>query len=285
MIELSSRSYAKVNLFLYVTDKRLDGYHNIYTLFLPISIYDTITITRSAKLSLRSNRSELELLGEDNIIIKTDRILRRDYGLTYNYDIELIKTIPIGAGLGGGSSNAATYLKLVNEAASLNLSVQSMESIMLELGSDTVYFLDPQPKLAYGRGELLSSINLNIKLYLLIINPNIEISTRSIYSSDMLLLTDLQSIYIINENEVLDSFDNILNLMHNDLEPVVVATYKEISDLIDSLNSYDNHSKAIMTGSGSTVFSVYDSETKRDSALNYIKDIYPNYYIQSATVI
>jgi len=280
---LSSRSYAKINLFLYVTDKRLDGYHNIYTLFLPIDIYDTISISRSTSLSLKSNRSEL--LGDDNIIIRTDRILRRDYGLTYNYDIDLIKTIPIGAGLGGGSSNAATYLKLVNEEASLNLSIRSMELIMLELGSDTVYFLDPKPKIAYGRGELLSTINLNVALYLLIINPNIEISTKSIYNSSMLLLTDLKSIYTISENEVIDKFDNILNLMHNDLEHVAVSIYPEISDIIDSLNSYDSHSKSIMTGSGSTVFSIYDSETKRDNALNYIKGIYPNYYIQSASII
>ena len=283
MSSLSAKSYAKINLFLYITGKRQDGYHDIYTLFLPIDIHDTLTIEKAENLEFRSNNSTLQL-NDDNIIIKTDTILRNEYGLDINYDIYLDKHIPIGAGLGGGSSNAATYLKLVNKDSSLNLSDEQMVSIMERVGSDTVFFLDPKPKLGYGRGEILESIDFKVELFLLIINPNICISTKEVYCSKTLQLTDFKTIDSINESYI-SSYSEILQLMHNDLERVVLPMNSVISDIIEKLNGYDVNSKALMSGSGSTIFSVYESSKSRDRAVSYISSMYPDFYIKEASII
>ncbi len=283
MSSLSAKSYAKINLFLYITGKREDGYHDIYTLFLPIDIYDTVTIKRASHLEFRSNNSTLQL-NDDNIIIKTDTILRNEYGLDINYDIYLDKHIPIGAGLGGGSSNSATYLKLVNEDSSLNLSDEQMISIMERVGSDTVFFLNPKPKLGYGRGEILESIDFKVELFLLIINPNIFISTKEVYGSKTLQLTDFKTIDSIKEN-CISSYSEILQLMYNDLERVVFPISSIISDIIEELNRYNINSRALMSGSGSTIFSVYKSINERDEALSFISGKYPEFYIKEASVI
>ena len=283
MSSLSAKSYAKINLFLYITGKREDGYHDIYTLFLPIDIHDTLTISRASNLEFRSNNGTLQL-NDDNIIIKTDTILRNEYGLDISYSIYLDKHIPIGAGLGGGSSNAATYLKLVNEDSSLNLSDEQMISIMERVGSDTVFFLDPKPKLGYGRGEILESIDMKVELFLLIVNPNIFISTKEVYGSKILQLTDFKTIDSIKEN-CISSYSEILQLMHNDLERVVFPVNSTVGDIIEELNGYTVNSRALMSGSGSTIFSVYKSINERDEALSFISGKYPEFYIKEASVI
>ncbi len=280
---ISAKSYAKINLFLYVTGKRQDGYHDIYTLFLPIDIHDVLTIKRAEKLEFRSNNNTLQL-NDDNIIIKTDTILRNEYGLDISYSIDLDKHIPIGAGLGGGSSNAATYLKLVNTDSSLNLTDAQMISIMERVGSDTVFFLDPKPKLGYGRGEKLEDIDFKVGLFLLIINPNIFISTKEVYCSKTLQLTDFKTIDIINES-CISNYIDVMRLMHNDLERVVLPVNLIINDIIEKLNNYDDNSKALMSGSGSTIFSVYESQESCSKAVSYISSIYPDFYIKEASVI
>ena len=145
---------AKVNLFLYVLGKRADGYHDIFTLFYPVSIYDTLSIQKSDKTTLTcSNKNIPE--DDNNIIIKTHNILKEKYNLQDNFNITLEKNIPFGAGLGGGSSNAAYYLKAINEISGLCLNYEQMAEIMAEVGSDTVFFLKNIPQLAYGRGTEL----------------------------------------------------------------------------------------------------------------------------------
>lgn len=283
MSSLSAKSYAKINLFLYITGKREDGYHDIYTLFLPIDIHDILTIERAENLEFRSNNSTLQL-NDDNIIIKTDTILRNEYGLDISYSIYLDKHIPIGAGLGGGSSNAATYLKLVNTDSSLNLSEADMISIMARVGSDTVFFLDPKPKLGYGKGEILEQIDFKVELFLLVINPNIFISTKEVYCSNTLQLTDFKTIDSINES-CISSYSEVMQLMYNDLERVVLPTNSTIRDIIEELNGYDVNSRALMSGSGSTIFSVYSSSKSRDEAVSYISSKYPDFYIKEASII
>lgn len=173
---------AKVNLFLYVLGRRPDGYHDIFTLFYPVSIYDTLYVQKSDKTILTCSNKDIPE-DDNNIIIKTHNILKEKYNLQDNFNIRLEKNIPFGAGLGGGSSNAAYYLKAVNEISGLCLSYEQMTEIMAMVGSDTVFFLKNIPQLASGRGIELSPAPLLPKLYFIIINPNIYVSTKEIYNS------------------------------------------------------------------------------------------------------
>ena len=267
---------AKVNLFLYVLGRRHDGYHNIYTLFYPVSIYDTLSIQKADITTLTcSNKNIPE--NADNIIIKTHNILKEKYNLHDNFHITLEKNIPFGAGLGGGSSNAAYYLKAVNEISSLSLSYEQMAEIMAMVGSDTVFFLKNIPQLASGRGIDLSPAPKLPELYFIIINPNIYVSTKEIYNSENLELTKLNTINIKKEY----TFNELKSIMKNDMQQAVFSIHKQVEDIVYFLNT-ETAGFALMSGSGSTVFAVYPDKQTQEEAYNKAKNNFKTYFIEKA---
>lgn len=268
---------AKVNLFLYVLGKRPDGYHNIFTLFYPISLYDKLIIEKSDKTEIICSQKDIPL-DDNNIIIKTHNILREKYNLNDNFKIELIKNIPSGAGLGGGSSDAANYLKAVNEISRLGLDYHKMAEIMAQVGSDTVFFLKDIPQLAKGRGTELSAAPKLPELYFLIVNPNIHVSTKEIYNSKNLELTNPNTINMIKKEY---TFEELKSIMKNDMQKAVFLMHKEVKDIVDFLNNYTN-GIALMSGSGSTVFAVYPDKSSQEEAFNKAKNNYKTYFIEKA---
>lgn len=277
---LSANSNAKINLFLYVLGKRDDGYHNIYSLFAPIDLSDTITITPCDKTIIVCNKKYIPV-DNKNIILQVDNILRKDYGITTNFHIELIKRIPVGAGLGGGSSNAATYLNLVLQSEGIDLPIEEKEKIMLQVGSDTLFFLYNKPALVAGRGEISSFINISSKCYVLIIYPNKHISTKNIYSSKDLLYSNKENLPFIDKNI---SYNEIKNIMKNDLEVPVFKMYPYIKEVIESINQKGN-GVALMSGSGSTVFGLYDDENLLDEDYDFFSNRYKDFFIKKAKII
>lgn len=277
---LSANSNAKINLFLYVLGKRDDGYHNIYSLFAPIDLSDTITITPCDKTIIVCNKKYIPV-DNKNIILQVDNILRKDYGITTNFHIELIKRIPVGAGLGGGSSNAATYLNLVLQSKGIDLPIEEKEKIMLQVGSDTLFFLYNKPALVAGRGEISSFINISSKCYVLIIYPNKHISTKNIYSSKDLLYSNKENLPFIDKNI---SYNEIKNIMKNDLEVPVFKMYPYIKEVIESINQKGN-GVALMSGSGSTVFGLYDDENLLNEDYDFFSNRYKDFFIKKAKII
>lgn len=261
VVNYSAASRAKLNLFLHVTGKRADGYHNIYTLFCGIDFSDIITISPSKSRFLETTGIKIPI-GEDNIIIKVDNILRTGYGLKENYKITVNKRIPVGAGLGGGSSNACTYLQLVNEAAGLGLSFEEKHNILAQVGSDAPFFLYLPAAIGSGRGDLLTPFNIKKKLHFLLINPGIFVSTASVYNDAKLRLTTKEDLpKILN----LDNVEEVAALMSNDLQAAVFAGYPVLPQLCADLEKA-GAIKAIMSGSGSTVFGIFHDERSRDTA-------------------
>lgn len=277
---LAFKCPAKVNLFLHITGKRQDGYHNIYTLFCPISLYDIITLEKSDRTTLTCSNKDIPV-DSSNLILKTHNILQNNYGLKDNFKIHLEKNIPTGAGLGGGSSNAANYLSNANKISNLNLTYNQMAEIMASIGSDTVFFLHNKPALASGRGEIIEEYIELPQLYLLIINPNIFISTKEIYSSPNLKYTSINSLDKIKKTYI---FEELNSIMKNDMQNVVFNTCKEVKDIVDFLNNKTN-GIALMSGSGSTVFAVYENENQRDFAYNLAKEQYKTYLIEKAAIV
>lgn len=277
---ISAKSNAKINLFLYVTGKRNDGYHNIYSYFAPINLYDTITITPNIKTILSCNKKYIPLT-DKNIILKVDKILRKDYGLTTNFHIQLIKRIPVGAGLGGGSSNAATYLNLANQTAGLNLSMKDKEHIMAQVGSDTIFFLHNKPAIVTGRGENIECNDYLEKHYLLLIYPNIFIPTKNIYSHSNLQYTNENDLPIVKSKL---SYNDLTAIMKNDLENPVFSMYDEIKILVDNINENGN-GKGLMSGSGATVYGLYKNIDLLNIDFEYFTNKYPSYFIKKAEII
>lgn len=258
---------AKINIGLNITEKRPDGYHNLETVFYPIGLCDILDIQVSDACSDYSfSGSGIAIAGdpEDNLIIKAYRLLQEEFNLA-PIDISLIKQIPFGAGLGGGSSDAAFTLKILNELFQLQLSVDQLENYAVKLGADCPVFIQNKAVFATGIGNIFKPSELSLAGYFLIlVKPDIHISTPEAYS----LVTPMQPTTSLQE-DILKPVSEWKNLIKNDFEISVFTKYPAIADIKQEL--YESGAiYASMSGSGSSVYGLFEKEpTLPDSFENY----------------
>ena len=249
---------AKINLGLNIVAKRSDGFHNIETVFLPIDAKDILEIIISDNKSIEVDFSTtgLHIAGEnkDNLCVKAYHLLKKKYDLP-NIKLHLHKTIPMGAGLGGGSANGAFTLQLLNEKFSLNLSINQLLNYALELGSDCPFFIVNKPCFASSRGETLEPIQLSLDAYqLLIVNPQIHISTAWAFGK----ITPQHPVKSIQQI-IQQPIETWKDELKNDFELPVLNEYLTIKNIKENL--YQNNAiYAAMTGTGSTVFGIFKKE-------------------------
>ncbi len=245
---------AKINLGLHVLNKRKDGFHEIESCLYPIPLCDILEIIPADETKFLQTGIDLPNSNEKNICQKAYDLLAANYKIPPVY-IHLRKQIPIGAGLGGGSSDAAFVLKGLNELFSLNISQLNLASFAAELGSDCPFFITSLPCLVSGRGEVISPSNIDLSgKFLVLINPNIHISTKEAYA-------------LINPKQPVGDLEEILSDKQNDWKSTLVndfqvpisEKYPIISETIDFLYEKGAY-YAAMSGSGSTVFGLFDSE-------------------------
>lgn len=256
MFEYNFKSPAKINLGLNIINKRDDGFHNIETIFYPLNLSDELIFTESNKFIFASNDENLNK-EKTNLITKAKELLEFATQEKLNVRIELIKNIPIGAGLGGGSSNAATTLLALNELFNLDLSNQILNQLALQLGSDVPFFINPVPLFAESRGEILYPINFKLDKYLLIVNPGIHIATKWAFSlikpnnpqSSLKSFIDKESCCI----------KDIMKIASNDFEKIVFEHFPEIKEIKEKMFEF-GASYSMMTGTGSTVWAMFDDE-------------------------
>ncbi|MFT6834930.1 MAG: 4-diphosphocytidyl-2-C-methyl-D-erythritol kinase [Francisellaceae bacterium] len=248
---LTLNSYAKINLFLHITGKREDGYHNLQTIFQFIDLKDTLTfyINNTDTMSINSNLKICADI-EDNLIYKAAQLIKPHANKISGYDISIKKNIPMGAGLGGGSSNAATTLLALNQLWQCNLNKQELIHIANKLGADVPIFLHGQTCWAEGTGNIFSKINIT-EQYILLIKPQIHISTKTLFNH-----LDLKKTYKpITPNEY-----NYITT-NNAFEDIVRKENTELSNQLDKLSP---HNKFRMTGTGSCFFILSDNKTELD---------------------
>ena len=268
MVKTEVKASAKINIGLYVTEKRQDGYHNIETIFYPINLYDILTFEDSDYFSFSSNLKSLPF-DSTNLIIQAKNLLEDYSGEKLNVKIFLDKRIPLGAGLGGGSSDAAVTLVKLNELSGLNLSTNEIFDLALRLGSDIPFFLNPQPSFASGRGEYLQSQLIHLDLPLVIVNPGIMISTKWAYSQ---IQPDIPN-FNLKEIGVLDWEHLRLynNKIMNVFEKPVFEKYPLIKE-IKSLHYKLGAVFSLMSGSGSTVYGIYSDAERALTAIRILKE-------------
>jgi 4-diphosphocytidyl-2-C-methyl-D-erythritol kinase len=259
-------SFAKINIFLNINGKRTDGYHDLQTLFAQVDLSDIITLQKSDKTELICNIPDIPT-DSSNLIIKVKNILDNEYGLKKNYRIELDKSIPAGGGLGGGSSNAAAFLKAVNNDAELGLSYDQMAKILGLIGSDTVYFLHDKPCYAESRGEVIVGEVTLPSAPILLINPNIHVPTGEIFRDGNLKLTEKRD---LTRMPIVIGYDELCTMLVNDLERVVLPKHPILQALKTALLE-SGADATLMSGSGSTVFGIYKTDDDLESAYNIIK--------------
>lgn len=245
---------AKLNLFLHVVGKRPDGYHLLESLFVPIDWADTL------HLELRSDgalhRHDLsEPLPADDLCLRAARALQAGSGCTLGADISVLKAVPSGAGMGGGSSDAATVLIGLNRLWNLNLRREQLMALGLKLGADVPFFLGHGPAFVQGVGELLSPVTLP-SLRLAVVKPRDSLPTAAIFGSPLLRRSNPQAIVAGSFADTFESTCNALSKAwrsaRNDLEPSAKAQSSEIEEALQLLSTAFGNSR--MTGSGSAVF-------------------------------
>lgn len=280
MNSISLKSYGKVNIFLHILGKRPDGFHELYTLFSKISLYDTLNISKSAEQKIICNKPHIPT-DESNIISKVHNILCDDYGVTQNFTTELIKNIPDGGGLGGGSSNGAVYLNGVCEILGLKMSIETKTEIMARVGSDTAFFLHDQPMIGTGRGEILTPYGKLPKCSLLLVNPRVHVPTGKVFSSENLKLTKKEE---VNRMRHISDYGEYGDILCNGMEEAVFELYPVVKEAKEALVEA-GADFSLMSGSGATVYGIFKSDKPAAKAADEINRKHPDWDVYMTELI
>ena len=251
----------KINFGLNIIQKRADGYHDLQTVFYPLQIHDALEIIQSSNADTNSfcefstSGLKIEGLPATNLCLKAFEILKKDFPQLPEIKMHLLKKIPIGAGLGGGSADGAFTLQLLNKKFHLNLSINQLINYALQLGSDCPFFICNKPCFGSGRGEILEEIKINLeKYYIVIINPAVHINTAWAFSQ-IIPQQPQKSIREIILQPIATWKENLIN----DFEKPVTENYPEIKFIKEQFYKC-GAIYASMSGSGSTIFGVFENQ-------------------------
>ena len=273
MDSLTIKSFAKVNVGLQIRNKRSDGFHNIHTIFQELELHDTMVLgLQDSGCGFTSNVSWLHN-DASNLCFKAWNSLSEYYNIG-GISIDLIKNIPAGSGLGGGSSNAASVMKGLVELYKLDISQKDLQSIAISLGADVSFFLNGGLQQGDGIGEKLTRLpGLINGIYLLIV-PDFEISTDWAYKSYKNFLDGDKD--QVNFASFLSRDVIPFEFFENDFESIVVPAYPEIGEIKKRLEAYGSRF-ASLSGSGSTVYGIFDEESNAISAESYFSSKYTTF--------
>ena len=249
---------AKINLGLRILSKRPDGYHNIETVFYPINLCDALEIVPATKRKTTFTQTGISIEGkpEDNLVVKAYHLLKEDFDLP-EVAIYLRKQIPPGSGLGGGSSDAAFMIKLLNDFAGLKLSVEQMEEYAVRIGADCPFFIQNKPVFAEETGNIFSPVPVSLQTYHFVVAiPPVSVSTKEAYAQVKPRQPEvsLQEIIRLPVQEW-------KNHLINDFEPCVFAQYPIIEEFKKRFYA-EGALYASMSGSGSAVYGIFDKQVK-----------------------
>ena len=290
MMKITAKSFAKINLFLEIISKNANNYHIIDSLMAFIDIYDVIEVKKSSQ---QKSKIDLEIVGEqdlqflgkknDNILIKTTNLMAKKFNFVPNIEIKLKKNIPIAAGLGGGSSNAATLIEILIKLYNLKISKQELQEVAIEIGSDVPFCLHKKIAKIGGIGEKITNIEINQpQLHLLIINPKIPVDTGKIFQNYQLPENNKQNNKQNNQESDLIS---IIQGRKNHLQLVAEEFCPQIRKILENLRLQRNIISAKLSGSGATCFGVFDKKNDLEVAFYNLKAIFPEFYIKKSYLL
>lgn len=257
---------AKINLGLNVVNKRPDGYHNIETIFYPIPVKDALEVVAATEDSFSQTGIKVDGEASDNLVMRALRLLRESYDIP-PLEIHLLKAIPFGAGLGGGSADAAFMLKLVNDFCRLNISTTHLEEMAATIGADCPFFIKNKPVFATGTGNVFTPVELSLSGYFLcLVKPDIFVSTPEAYSMVTPKKPETSLLQVIQS-----PVSKWRETMLNDFEASVFPRHPRIASIKESL--YEAGAVyASMSGSGSSVFGIFEKPVS-------LEDVYSDCFV------
>ena len=267
---------AKINLGLKITEKRADGYHNLETVFFPIPICDALEIKTMDERFPSNVACDLKVTGNnvccnenDNLIVKAYNMIAADFDIP-RVHAHLYKNIPSEAGLGGGSSDAAYMIRLLDQRFRINIGNAEMEKYAARLGADCPFFITAEPSYAEGIGEILSPVNItdnNLEGYsLVVVKPQIAVSTKEAFSS----ITPRKPLMCCREI-VAQPIETWKDALCNDFEESVFGIYPQLNDIKNRIYTL-GAAYAQMSGSGSSLFGIFKSDVDEQSIKNEFAD-------------
>ncbi|HEX3023078.1 MAG TPA: 4-(cytidine 5'-diphospho)-2-C-methyl-D-erythritol kinase [Lachnospiraceae bacterium] len=272
MKEIMLKAYAKINLGLDVVGKRQDGYHDVRMIMQTIRLYDKLRMKRIAKdeILIKTNLSYLPT-NDNNLVYRAVQMLKEEFQIEQGIYVDLEKHIPVAAGLAGGSTDAAATLIGMNKLFDLRLSKKELMDRAVKLGADIPYCIMRGTALSEGIGEILTPLPSMPEAYVIIAKPAINVSTKYVYENLKLDLNTIHpdidgmidAINTSNLRGVTDRLDNVL-------ESVTVEKYPIIQEIKQTLKDY-GAMNAIMSGSGPTVFGIFDNLNQAKKAFRYLK--------------
>lgn len=276
-------AYGKINLGLDVLRKREDGYHEVKMIMQTVKVYDKLEFgdIDDDKIELSANVPFLPV-GEDNLIYRACDLIRKDYGIKRGVRIKLNKHIPVAAGMAGGSTDAAAALIGMNKLFGLKISEEKLMDYGLKLGADVPYCIMRGTALSEGIGEVLTKLPPIPSCYILIAKPPISVSTKMVYENlhaDRLTYHPdidgmIEAIHAKNLRAITDRMGNVLETVTIDRYPII-ADIKDIMIEGGAMNS-------LMSGSGPTVFGIFEDEDRARSVMRYLRN---NRYVKQAFVV
>lgn len=278
MPEETRNAPAKTNLTLRVLGKRGDGFHELESLMVPLDLCDTLRFSPAEGFSLQCDAPGVPL-DESNLVTKAVRLFERESGTRCQWKISLKKNIPHGAGLGGGSSDAATTLLALNDLANAGFSLEKLASMAAEIGSDIPFFIYQQPCMIQGRGELVKPVSIEglTGTTLLLLKPDFGVSTPDAYKKCL-------------NAEPLDGIDYSSQTMPwgdivNDLEKPVFYKHRFLAEMKAWLLAQPDVDAAMMSGSGSTMIAFLNHHNVDAITERALKGLDPTLWIQKATIL
>ncbi|MEZ2350484.1 4-(cytidine 5'-diphospho)-2-C-methyl-D-erythritol kinase [Caballeronia sp. RCC_10] len=253
---------AKLNLFLHITGRRPDGYHSLQTVFQLLDWGDVLHFSRRDDGLIARKTDVPGVAQDDDLVVRAARLLQKHTGSRYGVEMEIDKRLPMGAGLGGGSSDAATTLLALNRLWGVDLSRETLQNLALQLGADVPFFVFGQNAFAEGVGEALQAVKLPERFFL-VVTPDVHVPTAAIFSEKALTrntevakITDFLAQQRSDTNWP-DSFGR------NDMQAVVAGKYAEVAKVLEW---FSNLAPARMTGSGASVFAAFASQAEAEMA-------------------
>ena len=273
---MKKKSYAKINLILDVIEKRQDGYHNIDGIMQMIDLYDEVEVKISDKFEITSNSKDIPL-DEKNLVYKVYKALKEKYKFNERFSILIEKNIPVSAGIAGGSTNSAVVIEMIDEILGLNMSLDDKKQIGKSVGADIPYLLVGKTARTRGIGDELEILDSLPTTDILIVNNGVEIATPYVYSNMVPSGNSDRIDKLINvyKNK---NYDEFFKGLYNVMEKVSISYCPEIQNIKDKMYEF-NCIKSLMSGSGPTVFGIFNDDKDIKKAYDYFKKIYKNTFI------
>lgn len=274
------RCPAKINLFLKLTGKRPDNYHELESLFAFLDLSDELSVEKSNEFHLEISGEFAEKIDpQNNLFTKILDYFVNEFHVSKNLQIKIIKNIPVAAGLGGGSSDAAYFMHALNEIFALNLSIPQLQKISLNFGSDIAFLLQKKAAIVTGRGEEIAEFSYFTPINALLINPKIAVETATIFRN-----FDGNFSKKIDNAELLQKDIFELLSLPNDLEKPAQLALPLITEI---LGNFKNHKSKIakMSGSGASCFAIFTDEDSLEFASNFFIQNFPNYFVKKVKIL